>query len=264
MLQTQQINLTINEMVAALSLCGYDKMAGQILNEQELIKNESEFNRFVQETETKLRQKGYWDDNRETGIAKGLEDLLYLLVHAKKKIRCINMRKHRVLLIHLLNKKHSLVQEVKGGEHAFSFYKNSDGFYDILREHFGMRDTETDINGWQPIQMTDELIDELHTSEPELLLTMKQDENQAMALRDFAGDFLRNGQEFDNISFMKSDYVKDQSEFDDIQFLLPGNNFVWHMNYENVEENHQVILEPIPVKTYFEEIERVLTDFFNE
>ncbi|MEN1967806.1 hypothetical protein WMZ97_06950 [Lentibacillus sp. N15] len=262
MQKTEQIKLTLNEMVAALSLCGYDKMASQILNEQELIKSESEFTRFVQETETKLRQKGYWDDNRKNGIAKGLEDLLYLLVHAKKKIRCIHMRKRNVLLIHSLNKKHSLVQAVSGGEHAFSFHQNSDGFYDMLRKHFGMEDFEMEVADQQPIQMTDDLIDELHTSEPEVLLAMKEDENQATALRAFAGDFLQNGQEFDNISFMKSDYVKDQSEFDEIQFLLPSDHFVWHMNYQNVEVNHEVTLEPIPVRAYFQEIDRVLTDFF--
>ncbi|MGY0694825.1 hypothetical protein ACW2QC_18925 [Virgibacillus sp. FSP13] len=264
MQKTEQIKLTINELVAALALCGYDKMASQILNEQELIKGESEFMRFVEETETELRQKGYWDDNRKTGIAKGLEDLLYLLVHSKKKIRCINMRKRHVLLIHLLNKKNSLVQEVRDGEHGFSFHPNSEGFNDIIREHFGMEDTGMDVEGWQPIRMTDDLIDELHTSDPEVLLAMKQDESQAVALRDFAGDFLINGQEFDNISFMQSDYVKDQSAFDEIGFLLPGNNFMWHMNYENVEKNHEVTLEPIPVTMYFQKINNVVSEFFHE
>lgn len=264
MSKTEQIKLTINELVAALALCGYEKMASQILNEQELIKDESGFTRFVEETETELRKKGYWDDNRDTGIAKGLEDLLYLLVHSKKKIRCINMRKRNALLIHSLNKKHSLVQEVRGREHAFAFHQNNQGFYDVIREYFGMEDTEINVDGWQPIRMTDDLVDELHTSDPEVLLAMKQDENQAQPLRDFADDLLKNGQEFNNISLMESDYVKDQSEFAEIQFLLPGNNFVWHMNYENVEKNHEVILEPISVKTYFEQIESVLKEFFYE
>lgn len=119
-------------------------------------------------------------------------------------------------------------------------------------------------DGWQPIQMTDELVEELHTSDPRVLHAIKQDENQAQAMRDFAGDFLKNGQEFDNISFMISNYVKDQSEFDEIQFLLPGNNHIWHMNYENVERNRQVILEPIPINLYFNEINLAVQNFFSE
>lgn len=264
MLETEQIKLSINELVSALALCGYDKMASQVLNEQELIKNELEFNRFVEETETKLRQKGYWDDNRKTSLAKGLEDLLYLLVHSKRKIRCIHMRERRVLLIHLINNKNSLIQNVQAGEHTFSFHENSNGFYDIIRNHFGMADIEAEIDGWQPIQMTDDMVDELHTSDPKVLLAIKQDENQAMPLRNFADDFLKNGQEFDNISFMLSNYVKDQSEFDEIGFLMPGNNLVWHMNYDNVEKNHEVMLEPIPVKTYFKQIDTAVSGFFRE
>lgn len=264
MQQTDQIKLSINELVAALALCGYDKMASQVLNEQELIKNEAEFNRFVEETETKLRQKGYWDDNTETNLAKGLEDMLYLLVHSKKKIRCIHMRKRHVLLIHSLNNKNSLIQKVQAGEHTFSFHPNTDGFYNIIREHFGMADTEISVEGWQPILMKDDVIDDLHTSDPEVLLAMQNDENQAMGLRNFASDFLKNGQEFDNISFMLSNYVKDQSEFDEIAFLLPGNNYVWHMNYDNVAKHHEVTLEPIPIKTYFNQINSTIHDFFTE
>lgn len=264
MLETEQIKLSINELVATLALCGYDKMASQVLNEQELIKGESEFTRFVEETETKLKQKGYWDDNRKTNLAKGLEDLLYLLVHSKRKIRCIHMRERHVMLIHLINNKNALIQKVQAGEHTFSFHKNSNGFYDVIRSHFGMVDMEAEVDGWQPIQMTDELIDELHTSDPEVLIAIKQDENQAAGLRNFADDFLKNGQEFDNISFMISNYVKDQSEFDEIQFLLPGNNLIWHMNYDNVEKNREVILEPIPTKMYFNQISIAVNDFFSE
>lgn len=264
MLEKEQIRLSTNELVAALALCGYDQIASQVLNEQGLINNEEEFPRFVEESETALKKKGYWDDNRNTRLAKGLEDLLYLLVHSKRKIRCIHMRKKRVLLIHSLNNNHSLIQSVQTGEHSFSFHKNNSGFYSILRNHFGVEDIHMEPDGWQPIQMTDGLIEELHASDPRVLQAIEQDESQDQPMRDFAGDFLKNGQEFDNISFMISNYVKDQSEFDDIQFLLPGNNHIWHMNYENVERNRQVFLEPIPINLYFNEINLAVQNFFSE
>lgn len=107
MLDTEQIRLSTNELTAALALSGYDQIASQVLNEQGLITDEAEFPRFVEETETALRKKGYWDDDRDTGLAKGLEDLVYLLVHSKRKIRCIHMERnvycsstHLIIIIH--------------------------------------------------------------------------------------------------------------------------------------------------------------------
>ncbi|WP_424475263.1 hypothetical protein [Oceanobacillus kimchii] len=264
MQRTEEIRLSMHEFVSALALCGYDSMARQVINEQELIKNETEFTRFIDETETKLKQKGYWDDNRESNLAKGLEDLLYLLVHSKKKVRCIQMREKQVLLIHSLNNNNALLQRIQTGEHTFSFHHSGDGFYDILRNHYGMANIEINVEGWQPIQMTDEMFDELHTTDPEILHAMKEDENQAIPLREFVSDFLKNGQEFDNISFMVSNYVKDQSEFDEVQFLLPANNYIWHLNYENVEIKKEVVLQPIPVQSYFEEIDKAMKKFLNE
>lgn len=260
---TKEITLTNNELVAALSLSGYNDVASQILNDYSLVSGEAEFTRFVQETETTLKEKGYWDENRNSKLAKGLESLLSLLVHAKKKVRCVNMENYSVLLIHSINHTRVLLQRISNGKHAFYFHDKNNGLYDILRNHYNLTDSEASIEGAIPLQLSDQLVDEYHKSEPIVLETLSNDKAQPKPFRDFARHFLDNGQEFDNISLMISNYVKDESEFEEIQFLLPGDSYIWHMNYEALEKNSTIIMEPIPVWTYFKEIERVLNEFFS-
>lgn len=126
-----------------------------------------------------------------------------------------------------------------------------------------MEDSEIRVDGATPLQLSDEVVDEYHTSDPSLIKALIEDKNQPKPLRAFARDFLLNGQEFDNISFLESRYVRDESVFNDVQFLLPGDSYIWHMNYEGLEKNRHVIMEPIPVRAYFKEFERSLIEFFS-
>ncbi|MYL57818.1 hypothetical protein GLW20_09890 [Virgibacillus halodenitrificans] len=262
MTETGEIKLTVNELAASLSLCGYESIASQIINDHGLVNGEEQFSRFVQETETSLTQKGYWDSNQKTGVARGLEDLLYLLVHAKKKIRSINMQTRKVLIIHFLNKDNILVQQIEEAEHRFSFPDKADKLSDLLRTHYDMPNTDRVMNGWQPLQLSEQLVDEFHTSPAPVVQAMADDLNQPASIRHFASDFLRNGQEFNNISFMESNYVKDHSEFDNVQFFVPGDHCIWHMDYDGLEKNQHVMMQPVPVNTYFEEVQNAIYAFF--
>src|SRR5699024_9157597 len=203
-----------------------------------------------------LKEKGYWDENRNSKLAKGLESLLSLLVHAKKKVRCVNMENYSVLLIHSINHTNVLLHSISNVNYAFYFHVYNNDLYYILINQNNLTDSEVSIEEDIPLQLSDQLVDEYHKSEPIVLETLSNDKAQPKPLRDFARHFLDNGQEFDNISLMISNYVKDKNEFEEIQFLLPGNSYIWHMNYEALEKNSTIIMEPIPVRTYFKEIER--------
>ncbi|WP_233414612.1 hypothetical protein [Thermaerobacillus caldiproteolyticus] len=78
------IRLSTNEFVSALALSGYSELASQVFNDLQLIKHEKEWERFVQQTEQLLSQKGYLDDTRESSVP-GLENLIHLLVQSRKK-----------------------------------------------------------------------------------------------------------------------------------------------------------------------------------
>lgn len=267
MLKTPEIKLTVNELVATLSLSGYEYIANQIIQDHGLINSEEQFNRFVQETETSLKKKGYWDDNQETGIARGLQDLLYLLVHSKKKIRAINMRNQNVIIIHLLaNKKDTLIQFIDNSGHHFYFQDVIDSIGELLRKHAEMDDVGASVGGWQPLHLSDELFNEFHATHPSVLQFMTEDRAQPKPIREFVSALLANGQEFNNISYMQSNYIQDHSLFEDIHFFIPAknNDYIWHLDYQEIESAKRVILQPIPVNSYFQEIERVARAYFTE
>ncbi|MFD2923798.1 hypothetical protein [Halobacillus naozhouensis] len=262
MIDRGKIKLTVNELVSALVLCGYEQVASQILNDHKLIQNEAEFDRFVYQAEISLRGKGYWDDDKETNIASGLEDLLHLLIQSTKKLRCVNMENERVLLIHDVNQEHSLIQEIHNHEHTFWVHQNADGFESIFISHYGLEKVDYDRADLQTIQLSDTMLDELHTTEADVLGRMIRDEKVDSSLRSFLQEFLRNGQELDNIAFMVSNYVEDQSKFDQIVFLLPGQGLIWHVDYENVN-NHEIFIHPVEIGEYFHKIEHTLLEFFH-
>ncbi len=262
MIDKGTIKLTVNELVSALVLCGYEQVASQILNDHKLIQNEAEFDRFVYQAETSLRQKGYWDDDKPSNIASGLEDLLHLLVQSTKKVRCVNIERERVALIHSINQEHSLIQEIHSHEHTFWVHKNNEGFESILRSHYGLASTDHGSSDLQTIQLSDDMFDGLHAAETVVLERMIQDEEVDASLRSFLKDFLHNEQELDNLAFMVSNFVEDQSKFDQIVFLLPGEGLIWHIDYEQVN-NHEIFIHPVEAGEYFHKIENTLLEFFH-
>lgn len=142
MAETNQIEITTNEMVASLALCGYDRVASQMLNEYNLIENDDEFYRFVEQSELLLRQRGYWDENRDTQLASGLENLLHLLVQSRRKVRCVKGK--NVLFLHRLNQEYLMTQKVSGNEHAFTFYQKPFPIVDLLIEFYDIKDKDSE------------------------------------------------------------------------------------------------------------------------
>ncbi|KYD07929.1 hypothetical protein B4102_0563 [Heyndrickxia sporothermodurans] len=255
-----EIKLSTNELVSALALCGHDHIASQILNENKLINNDKEFERFVSESEWLLKQKGYWDEERETKITAGLEDLLHLLVHSRRRVRCV--KQNRVLFIHYLDDKNSMIQHVKENDHTFSFHENKLGYYELLCEYFEVQtNKEKDVDNLRPIQVSDEMFDELHTIEKEVIEAMIEDKSLDKELRIFLKDFRRNKQELDNISFIESNYVRDENEIDQIAFLLPSDEFIWHIDYEKVNDG-EIYFAAINNKEYFDKIDETIKEFF--
>ncbi|WOH91326.1 hypothetical protein RZN08_23180 [Bacillus paralicheniformis] len=88
-----KIILTTNELVAALLLCRYEKAAEDIINDQQLIQDEKDIEPFSIQAENLLKQRGYWADDTESNLQKGLENLIHLLIQSKRKVRCIHRKR---------------------------------------------------------------------------------------------------------------------------------------------------------------------------
>lgn len=180
------------------------------------------------------------------------------------------MRNQNVIIIHLLaNKNDTLIQFIDNSGHHFYFQDVIGGIGELLRKHAEMDDVEgvgASAGGWQPIYLSDELFNEFHVSHPSALKFMVEDRAQPKPIREFVSALLANGQEFNNISYMQSNYIQDHSLFEDIHFFIPAvnNSYIWHLDYQEIESAKRVTLKPIPVNSYFQEIERVAKAYFTE
>ncbi len=248
-------------MASALALCGYDQIASQMINEQKLIQRKSEFERFIEQAEFGLKRKGYWDDLTKSKLSKGLEDLLHLLIQSINKVRCINIKNRQVLMIHSLNDKTSLIQQVKGKEHRFTFHEKEVGYHEILANHFEVEITNKTVNQqYQTIEMDEDVFNEFHHMERNTLRKMIEDQQFAPTLREFLRAFVDNNQEFNNVGFMYSEYVKDTSEFEQIIFFVPGDDVIWHLDYEMVNKN-KLFIHPVQVNAYLTTINEEFIHF---
>jgi hypothetical protein len=257
---SQRLSLTTNELVAVLALCGFERAASQILNDQDLIQNEDQFDRFVEQSEQLLKERGYWDDSRETKLASGLESMIRLLVNCSKKVRCMNG--NNVMIIHLLNDKYSLSQHVTDQFHTFTFFQHSEGYQNIMNDLLGRKESiDDDLDKFQTIELSTDVFDEFHHLEQSVLHSMINDSELNVSMRAFLKDFLMNEQKLDNISFLKTNYVKDQTTAEQIVFLLPSNGFVWHIDYEQVQQD-KLFIVPIPESLYVTKIEETIESFF--
>ncbi|MDE1455845.1 hypothetical protein PVN32_27505, partial [Bacillus paralicheniformis] len=80
---------------------------------------------------------------------------------------------------------------------------------------------------------------------------MAEDPETHPTISQFSFDFLANNQELDNISFVESDYIQNQARLDQVAFLLRSDNFIWHLDYENIKKTGSLYLQPVAVDEYF-------------
>ncbi len=62
---------------------------------------------------------------------------------------------------------------------------------------------------------------------------------------------------------MEMDYVKDYMEMKQVIFLLPSANFVWHLDYDRIQEK-EVFVIPSSVEEYSKRLSDAIVLFFEE
>ncbi|WP_228485621.1 hypothetical protein [Thermaerobacillus caldiproteolyticus] len=165
------------------------------------------------------------------------------------------------MFFHHIHHSNTLIQHVKGNDHYFSFHDTESGYLHLLCDYYGVSG-DMRADDVEPIEVTDQLFDELHQTDSEVLRQIVRDHRLTASLRLFVNDFLRHGQELSNISFLESDYAKDESVIDQVAFFLPSESFIWHIDYERVKQ-HQIFFIPVSVHDYFRKIDETTKDFFD-
>ncbi|MCI4127655.1 hypothetical protein MMJ47_09190 [Bacillus haynesii] len=254
-----KVTLTSQELVAALLLCRYEKAAEEIIYEQQLIRDEKDIEPFSIHAENLLKQKGYWDDDTESNLKEGLENLMHLLIQSKRKVHCTHRKKE--MIIHHVQKDEMVVEEIENQNHSFSILKSREPFLKMLKtfyHSYSNKKPECDI-----FQMDEDSFDEFHEVEAEVIKRMAEDPKTHPTISQFSFDFLANDQELDNISFYESNSTTRQSRLDQAVFLLRNDNFIWHLDYENIKKNGSLYLQPVAVNEYFEKIVDTMNEFFD-
>ncbi|KUL19461.1 hypothetical protein CHCC14820_3032 [Bacillus paralicheniformis] len=254
-----KIILTTNELVAALLLCRYEKAAEDIINDQQLIQDEKDIEPFSIQAENLLKQRGYWADDTESNLQKGLENLIHLLIQSKRKVRCIHRKK--VMIIHHIQKDELIVQEIENQNHCFSILRSRELFLEMLKMFYHSyidKKPEHEI-----FEMDEGSFDEFHEVEAAVIKRMAEDPETHPTISQFSFDFLANNQELDNISFVESDYIQNQARLDQVAFLLRSDNFIWHLDYENIKKTGSLYLQPVAVDEYFGKIVDTMNEFYD-
>jgi hypothetical protein len=258
----QSITLTTFELASSLVLSGYESMASQIINDIDKDGDLNKVNRMVEYTEGSLKLKGFWDENSPTLLASRLENLLHLLVQSKKKIRCI--KGEHVLFMHLLDQNKILVQDIKGGNHRFSIKTlGRKTLIELLTNHIGLNNRDTNYKGeLNALLFTEDLFNQMHYLNPNDMEQIISNKNLSNEIKTFVGDFINNDQSFDNISFMDMDYISDYIELKHTFFFLINEQFIWHLDYENIQEE-KVYIIPNQINEYISRLTSSIYDFFS-
>ena len=249
LIQTDSLQLSTNELAAALALCGYKSMASEfIINVKNSNNDEETVNRFIEYTESTLKGKGYLDESSPTLLVKEVEDLLHLLMTSIRKVRFI--KGEYVLFIHFLDEGNVLFQEIKNQVHYFTKQQINQGFESVLRKFYGLTTTNiTRFKESKAMLLSEGLYNELHNLDPLLLNQMISDEGLDIDLRGFLKDFKNNNQQFDNLSFMEMDYIRDNMSLRQVIFMLPNKRYIWHLDYTEIM-NEEVYIIPFEGDRY--------------
>lgn len=262
MIQTNSLQLSTNELAAALALCGYENIASEfIINIKDGKNGEETVNRFIEYTESTLKGKGYLDESRSSLLGSEIEDLLHLLMISTKKVRCI--REEHVLFIHCIDEENVLIQEIKNQVHCFTKQKMSEGFENILRKHYRLTNTNSSfMRDRKTMLLSEDLYNELHNIDTQFLEHMISGNELDIDLRQFLVDFKNNNQQFNNLSFMEMDYIRDQMDLRQVNFMLPNKQSIWHLDYTKIF-NKEVYIIPIEKDDYFRQLNQQIFNFFD-
>lgn len=241
--ETRKFVLSRDEMIAALFLCNYGEVATDIINSERPFESEEERTRFADHTETLLKHRGYWDDDRETHLTQGLESFIHLLMKVGKRVRCV--RGNSVLMLHYVEGNEVIIQTYKGMDHTFEMVSDADRRLEALHTFYEV----PELKEKPPLDafiMEVEFFEMLHTITVEQLNVMIEQETYPDPILQFLKDFRANHLVLDNISFLRTEYaVKNKSDILEMHFVVESETFMWYIHYQELEEKKEITVYPI-------------------
>ncbi|WP_054706906.1 hypothetical protein [Bacillus sp. JCM 19041] len=260
MIKDKQISLSTEELVAAFTLCGYEKAAADIINERQFAQTEEQLVTFSNQAESLLNNRGYWDETRSTNLVKGLESFIYLLFKSEKKTRCVYG--NHVLIFHQLEGDEMIIQTFKGMEHRFELAKHDDPLWEKIASFYGLEDSKVDLP--EGFSLDSEGFDLFSQAKSEEVDAIIRDQIYPEMFNIFLNDYRNNRFELENFSLLLSSYSRDESELVQVNFLLKSKGFMWLIDYSLIEEKDEIHFKALAPKECFEGIVYVMLDWYKQ
>ncbi|WP_338778777.1 hypothetical protein [Metabacillus sp. FJAT-52054] len=257
LLMEKSISLTTDELAAVLALCGFEDMATDVFNSKEVLMNQDLLGDYAQNIEASLKIKGFWDPERDSSVPEGLENLITLIAHSKKKVRFVSGQE--VLFLHQASKSDVVAQYISDGIHHFRLSSIESDIESEMKEFLHINASSADPK-LEQLLLTEEIFNQLHTINEEAHEQILQSKVPD-SLKRFLEDFKRNHYEFNNLSFLDSNFAQKELNVTSVMFYLIENGYVWWLDYNKVEEDKIYVL-PISVKEFMSVIMDALNQYF--
>ncbi|WP_113928846.1 hypothetical protein [Bacillus sp. P14.5] len=254
----KEFSLYTSELAACLAMCGYESIAGEVLQIYLNNNSDEEIEMLIAESEATLNSKSLLDSNRNSFLIQELENLIHLLVKSNKKARCVT--KESVLFIHsILGADRVLIQQIRDNTHFFLIINIEEGFDSILKNHYKMNIDSFHLYNHPSIKLTEQIFDQLHTLEDPIIEYMRNDKKVDSALKEFLLDFRKNNKTFDNLSLMETNYTNNRMDIKEVTFFIPSVSNIWHLDYEGINKDQIFIHHSSPDKYIRRLSESILT-----
>jgi len=99
------ITLSTNQLIAALTLCGYEKEAQSVGKQQKIKK--MELDQILYGPDFIMQKSNLWDDETDVGINETMVSLIQHIVEAPKKIKFVH--KSKSLNFYWVNNNHIII-----------------------------------------------------------------------------------------------------------------------------------------------------------
>ena len=245
----QKISVSTQELIEVLAQSGSNKRVREFAEENNISKKEID-QIIVTTQETKVNNSG--------NHIVLLKNMVNSILNSNKMIRFENG--DHCLLIYPSEGAGVILEDVHKNQHTFSQFKTLNGLNEIICNFYGvnskLQEDPVKIN----IELSNDMYDLIHNKKSSDLDRMIEDQSIDSKIRLFLRDFKKNNQQVSKITFKKRKIEKNLMQLDFVMLFVPGENNIWHINYEETD-NNQIFLMSNSVSHYFNTLHNILDDF---
>jgi hypothetical protein len=224
--KNQKLTISTKHLLASLVHFGHEDFTKILAKENEITKNELT---AILDSQTYIIKEEKLD-LKQDGLT--IEEVIYYLTNSTKKMRYETAK--TFLNIYHIDAKVSLIEEVSNQQHSFSIHNRKNGFFHLLCDFYQYYANLNEDPKSVALEISDEFYDHLLSMTKDELLQMIQDEILDEDKRTLLEDFIKNGQKVNQGCMLA--LKKKKQEIVKPLIFIPGNEFVWHIDYENIQK----------------------------